>query len=201
MWELDCEESRAPKNWCFWTVVLEKTLESPLDCKIKLVHPKGDQSWIYTGSTDAEAEAPILQLPDAESWLVRLMLGKTEGRRRRGQQRVKWLGGIHGHEFEQTSGEREGRGSLVFCSRRERHDLATEQQLINDVFHVFNKVKQIRVSVLFQNLFPFRLLQNIEQSSLSSLIIYFKCNSVYMSVLNSQLIPSPFPQILAVFWR
>ena len=71
MWELHCEESWAPKNWCFWTVVLEKTLESPLDCKeIQPVHPKGDQSWVFTGRTDAEAETPILWPPHAKSWLV-----------------------------------------------------------------------------------------------------------------------------------
>ena len=71
IWELDCEESWAPKNWCFWTVVLEKTLESPLDCKeIHPVHPKGDQSWIFIGRTDAEAETPILWQPLAKSWLI-----------------------------------------------------------------------------------------------------------------------------------
>ena len=68
MWELDCEESWAPKNWCFWTVVLEKTLESPLDCKeIQPVHSKGDQSWVFFGRTDAKAETPILWLPHAKS--------------------------------------------------------------------------------------------------------------------------------------
>ena len=71
MWELDCEESWVLKNWCFWTVVLEKTLESPLDCKeIQPVHPKGDQSWVFTGRTDVEAEAPIPWPPDAKSWLI-----------------------------------------------------------------------------------------------------------------------------------
>ena len=71
MWELDCEESRVQKNWCFWTVVLEKTLESPLDCKkIQPVHPKGDQSWVFIGRTDAEAETPILWLPDVKNWLI-----------------------------------------------------------------------------------------------------------------------------------
>ena len=70
MWELDCEESWAPKNWCFWTVVLEKPLESPLDCKIKPVHPKGNQSWIFIGRTDAEAEATILWPPDVKNLLV-----------------------------------------------------------------------------------------------------------------------------------
>ena len=71
MWELDCEESWALKNWCFWTVVLEKTLESPLDCKkIQPVHPKGDQSWVFIGRTDAEAETPILWPPHAKGWLI-----------------------------------------------------------------------------------------------------------------------------------
>ena len=71
MWELDHKESWAPKNWCFWTVVLEKTLENPLDCKeIQPVHPKGDQSWIFIGRTDVEAEAPILWPPDEKSWLI-----------------------------------------------------------------------------------------------------------------------------------
>ena len=71
MWELDYKESWVPKNWCFWTVVLEKTLESPLDCKeIQQVHPKGDQSWVFIGRTDVEAETPILPPPDAKSWLI-----------------------------------------------------------------------------------------------------------------------------------
>ena len=71
MWKLDCEEGWAPKNWCFWTVLLEKTLESPLDCKkIQPVHSKGDQSWVFFGSNDAEAETPILWPPDVKSWLI-----------------------------------------------------------------------------------------------------------------------------------
>ena len=97
MWVLDHKEDWEPKNWCFWTVVLEKTLESHLDFKeSKPVHPKGDQSWIFIGRTDAEAEAPILWPPDMKSWLVRkdTMLGKIEGRKRRGWQRTRWLDGI-----------------------------------------------------------------------------------------------------------
>ena len=71
MWELDCKESGAPKNWCFWTVVLEKTLESPLDCKeIKPVNPKGNPSWIFIGRTDAKAETPILWPADVKNWLI-----------------------------------------------------------------------------------------------------------------------------------
>ena len=95
MWELDHKESWAPKNLCFWTVVLEKTLESPSDCKeIQPVHPK-DQSWVFIGRTDVEAETPILWLTDAKSWLT----GKDsdtgkDWRRRRGRQRMRWLDGI-----------------------------------------------------------------------------------------------------------
>ena len=71
MWELDYKESWAPKNWCFWTVALDKTLESPLDCKeIQPVHPKGDQSWVFIGRTDVEAETPIFWSPDAKRWLI-----------------------------------------------------------------------------------------------------------------------------------
>ena len=97
MWELDYKESWGPKNWCFWTVVLEKTLESPLDCKeIQPVHPKGDQSWVFFGRTYAETETPIRLPADMKSWLVgkTLMLGKIEGGRRRGRQRMRWLDGI-----------------------------------------------------------------------------------------------------------
>ena len=96
MWELDYKESWIPKNWCFWTVMLEKLLESPLDCKeIQPDHSKGNQSWIFIGRTDAEAETPILWTPDAKNWLTgkTLMLGETEGRRRRGRQGWDgWMG-------------------------------------------------------------------------------------------------------------
>ena len=97
MWELDYKESWVPKNWCFWTVVLENTPESPLDCKeTQPVHPKGNQSWVIMGKTDAEAETPILWPPDAKNWLTGKdpNTGKDWGRRRRGQQRMRWLDGI-----------------------------------------------------------------------------------------------------------
>ena len=122
MWELDYKESWVLKNWCFRTVVLEKTLESLLDYKeIQSVNPKGNQSWIFTERTDAEAEAPILWPADAKNWLFEktLMLGKIESRRRRGQQRMRWLDGItDGHEFEQSPGVGDGQGSLACCSPR-----------------------------------------------------------------------------------
>ena len=97
VWELDHKEGWAPKYWCFWTVVLEKTLESPLDRKeIQPVNPKGNQSWIFIWRTDAEIEAPIFCPPDAMSWLIReeCYLRKIKGRRRRGRQRMTWLDDI-----------------------------------------------------------------------------------------------------------
>ena len=103
MWELDYKESWVPKNWCFWTVVLEKTLESPLDCKeIQPIHPKGDQSWIFTGRTDAEAETPTFWPPDGKNWLIGKDpgVGKVEGRRRRGRQMARKHHWLYGHEFE-----------------------------------------------------------------------------------------------------
>ena len=93
MWELDYKESWARNNWCFWTVLLEKTLESPLDCKeIQLVNPKGYQSWIFIGRVDAEDEIPILWPPDAKNWLTGkdLDAGMTVSRRRRGRQKMRW---------------------------------------------------------------------------------------------------------------
>ena len=106
MWELDYKESWALKNWCFWTVVLEKTLESPLDCKeIKPVHPKGNQSWIFTWRTDAEAEIPILWSPDAKNWLIGKDpdAGKDSGQEEKGtteDEMVGWHQRLNGHEFE-----------------------------------------------------------------------------------------------------
>ena len=121
MWELDCEESWVPKNRCFWTVVLEKTLESPLDYKeIQPVHPKGDQSWVFIGRTDVEAETPILWPPDAKSWLVWKDpdAGKDWGREEKGStedEMVGWHHWLNGHEFGWTPGIGDGQGGLVCC--------------------------------------------------------------------------------------
>ena len=110
MWELDCEESWALKNWCFWTVVLEKTLESPLDCKeIQPVHPKGDQSWVFIERTDVEAETPILWPPDVKSWLIGKNpdAGKDWGREEKGtteDEMVGWHHLLDGQGFGWTPG-------------------------------------------------------------------------------------------------
>ena len=97
MWKVDCEESWAPKNWCFWTVVLEKTLESPLDCKeIQPVHSKGNHFWVFIGRTDAEAETPVIWPPHAKSWLIGKDpdAGRDWGQEEKGRQRMRWLDGI-----------------------------------------------------------------------------------------------------------
>ena len=105
MWELDCEEGWAPKNWCFWTVVLEKTLESPLDCKeIQPVHSKGDRSWMFIGRTDAKAEIPVLWPPHAKSWLIGKDpdVGRDWGQEEKGTTEDEMAGWHHqfdGHEF------------------------------------------------------------------------------------------------------
>ena len=105
MSELDCEESWAQKNWCFWTVVLEKTLESPLDCKeIQPVHPKGDQSWMFNGRTDAEAETPILWPPHVKSWLIGKDpdYGRDWGQEEKGMtedEMAGWHHQLNGHEW------------------------------------------------------------------------------------------------------
>ena len=106
IWELDCEESWVLKNWWFWTVVLEKTLENPLACKeIQPVHPKGDQSWVFIGRTDAEAETPILWPPDAKSWLIGKdpNAGRNWGQEEKGKtedEMAGWHHQLNGHEFE-----------------------------------------------------------------------------------------------------
>jgi len=121
MWELYYKESWAPKNWCFWTVVLEKTLESPLDCKeIQSVHPKGDQSWVFIGRTDVEAKTPILWLPDAKSWLIWKDpdAGKDWGQEEKGTTEDKMVGWHHrlnGHGFGWIPGVGDGQGCPACC--------------------------------------------------------------------------------------
>jgi len=135
---LDHKEGRVLKNWCFWTVVLEKTLESPLDCKkIKLVNPKGNRSWIFTGRTDAEAKAPKLWPPDAKSWLIRKDpdAGKDWRQEEKGTTEdvmAGWHHQLDGHEFEQALGDGEGQGSLACCSPWGHQESDLTEQLNNN---------------------------------------------------------------------
>ena len=135
MWHLDYEETWVPKNWCFWTVVLDKTLESPLDSKeIKPVHPKGNKSWLFIGRTDAEAETPILWAPDVKNWLI----GKDpdagkdwrwEEKGTTDDEMAGWHHWFDGHEFEQASGVGDGQGGLVCCSPCGRKKLDMTERL------------------------------------------------------------------------
>ena len=130
MWELDYKESWAPKNWCFWTVVLEKTLESPLECK---ENPKGNQSWIFIGRTDAEAETPILLPPDVKDWLFGkdLDAGKDWRQEEKGtpeDEMVGWHHWLNGHEFKQAPGVVEEQGAW----RGAVHGVAKSQTWLSD---------------------------------------------------------------------
>ena len=135
MWELDCEEGWGPKNWCFWTVAWEKTLESPLDCKeIQPVHSEGDQPWVFIGRTDAKAETLILWPPHTKSWLI----GKypdawrdwgQEEKRTTEEEMAGWHHWLNGHEFEWTPGVGDGQGGLACCDSWGRKESDTPEWL------------------------------------------------------------------------
>ena len=138
--ELGHKEGWVIKNWCFWTVVLEKTLESPLDSKeIKPVNPRGNQPWIFIGRTDAEA--PILWPPDLKSQLI----GKDPGARKDGRQEEKratedemigWHHRLNGHESEQTLGDSEEQGSLICCNSWGHKESDTNRWLNNMTLYI-----------------------------------------------------------------
>ena len=129
------KKAECQKNWCFWTVVLEKTLESPLDCKeIQPVHPKGNQSWLFIGRTDAEAETPILRPPYAKNWLI----GKDSDAGRDWEQEEKgtaedemagWHHRLNGHKFEWTPGVGDGQGGLSYCNSWSHKESDTTERL------------------------------------------------------------------------
>ena len=134
-WDLDYKDNWVPKNWCFWTVVLEKTLESPLNCKeIHPVHPEGDQSWVFIERTDVEVETPIFWSPDAESWLI--WKDPDAGKDWRWEEKgmtedemVGWHHRLNGQRFGWTLWVGDGQGGLVCCNlldHRVGHDWVTE---------------------------------------------------------------------------
>ena len=135
MWELDYKDSWVLTNWCFWTVILEKTLKSPLDCKeIQPVHPKGDQSWVFLGRTDVEAETPVLWPPDAESWLIwkDADAGRDWGQKEKGtmtDEMVGWYHLLNGHEFGWTLGVGDAQGGLSCCGSWDHKQSDMTEQL------------------------------------------------------------------------
>ena len=154
IWELDCEESWAPKNWCFWIVVLEKTLESPMECKeIQPVYFKGDQSWVFFGRTNAKAETPVLWPLHVKSWVI---LKDSDGGRDWGQEEKgmtddempRWHHWLDGLEFGWTPGVGDGQGGLACCNSWDHKELNTTERLhwtelmgpdtINLVFWMFS---------------------------------------------------------------
>ena len=147
MWELDCEEGWVLKNWCIWTVVLEKTLESPLDCKqIQPVHSKGDQPWDFFGRNDANAEAPVLWPPHARSWLTgkEFDAGRDWGHEEKGTTHSEMAGWYHWldeRESEWTLGIGNGQGGLVCCDSWSRKDLDTTEWMNWTELNLDNKRK------------------------------------------------------------
>ena len=155
MWELDCEESWVPKNWCFWTVVLEKTLESPLDCQeVQPVHSKGDQPWVFFGRNDAKAEIPVLWPPHTKSWLI----GKDSDAGRDWWQEEKgmtedemagWHHQLHGHVFEWTPGVGDGQGGLVCCDLWGHKELDTTERLKWTELILLSQILVINFLIIF----------------------------------------------------
>jgi len=144
---LDCEESWAPKNWCFWTVVLEKTLESPLDCKeIQPVHSEGDQPWMFFGRTDAKTETPILWPPHVKSWLIGKdsYAGRDWGQEEKGRTEDEvagWHHWLNGCESEWTPGVGDGQGGLACCNSWGHKESDTTERLNWPELRVLNHCK------------------------------------------------------------
>ena len=152
MWELDHKESWAWKNWCFWAVVLQKSLESPLDFRvIKLANPKGNQSWIFIGRTDVEAETPILWPPDRKNWLTGKDpdAGRDWGQEEKGKtedEMAGWHLGLDGRESEWTPGDGDGQGGLACCYSWGHKESDTTEQLNRTELNCCYKRKIIKIT-------------------------------------------------------
>ena len=183
MWELDYKENWVPKNWCFWTVVLEKTLESPLDCReIQPIHPKGNQSWIFIGRTDAVAETPIIQLPDAKNWLIWINpeAGK-DWRWEKGTTENEMVGQhlrLNGHDFWVVSGSWwwTGRPGVLqsMGSQRVRHNWVTELNWTEPLnFLVSIWLKRLFASFHTQSIIAFKAKLNLLWTAYSWIMWFY----------------------------
>ena len=162
IWGLDYKENWAPKNWCFWTVVLEKTLESPLDRKE--INPKGNQSWIFIGRTEAEAETPILWPPEAKNWLIGKDpdAGKDWRKEEKGttdDEMVGWHHRLSGCQFQQASGVSDGQGGLACCSLWGHKESDTNERLngLNWILHMCSNFRTKGLSLMFFSMTPWIL--------------------------------------------
>ena len=204
MWELDCEESWALKNWCFWTVVLEKTLESPLDCKeIQSVHSKADQPWDFFGRNDAKAELQYFGhlMRRVDSLEKTLMLEGIGGRRRRGRQRMRWLDGITDLmdvESEWTLGVGDEQGGLTFCNswgHRVKHNRVTELNWTEVALHISWISRVTALMYSFSNLVP------VCYSMSSSTCCFLSCIQLFQEaaqVVCYSYLQKSFPQFAVI---
>ena len=172
MWELDHKEGWVTKDWRFWSVVLEKTLESTLDCKeIKPINPERNQSWIFIGRIDAEAEAPNLWPPDMKNWLIGKDPDAGKDWRRRGWQRMMMVGWHHwlnGHESEQALGDSEGQGNLACCSPWGCKE-SNMTKWLN-----YNNGYMLSINILLQNISLFRAEVCLIKTIISFVSLYVK---------------------------
>jgi len=175
MWELDCEEGWAPKNWCFWTVVLEKMLESPLDSKeIHPVYPKGDQSWVFFERNDAKAETLVLWPPHSKNWLIGKVsdAGRDWGQEEKGMTEDEMAGWHHwldGHEFEWSPGVGDGWESLACCNSWGCNELDMREGLNWTENIIRQRYDDLRVSLSLDKLFLY-----CQQQEVMDLIIWEK---------------------------
>ena len=183
MWELDCEESWTPKNWCFWTVVLDKTLESPLDCKeIQPVHSKGDQSCVFFGRTDAKAETPVLWPSHAKSWLTGKDpdAGRDWGQEEKGtteDEMAGWHHRLDGHEFEWIPGVGDGQGGLVWCDSWGRKESDTTEWLNwTELMSSLEPFKGMETSVISQA-------RGMQESNIRLVFCFFKEDIQYYKIV------------------
>ena len=187
MWELDCEEGWAVKNWCFWTVVLEKTLESPLDCKvIQPVHFEGDQPWDFFGRNDAKAETPVLWPPHAKSWLIEK--DSDAGRDWRQEEKgttkdemAGWHHGLDGRESEWTPGVGDGQGGLACCDSWGLKESDTTERLNwTEIYKLF-KTAKITFLVFFFYRGKNKTKQNYNHALSSKQSVFTEITSKYSS--------------------